>query len=289
MNFATSNKNCRAKKKTKKNHKSAPECHSDWSEPKNSEKIQQLFCRQQDLKSCLASEELNLAAELEDDGEDLIVKIFHLFLPSPQPFKFIVWDLKGTTAKSFFDISTCLYLTFPSPTTWSINNHKCLYFTHTHTCTSKWEESYGHIGNISKCLPARPHSRSCGGASFWWLPSPASDVCCCRICSDHPDTRRFCSRTRQTRGQGFCFAGFQHVNHGSFFQFICWCPVRLPSLSAFPVRRRHNEPFFIQTKFYVWKTMTGTSVRSESGREKTETAGAVRVLTLHTYLQCSHT
>lgn len=61
------------------------------------------------------SEELKLVTELEDDGEDLVVKIFHLFLRSPQPLKFIVWDLKGTRAESILGVSCCQYFTFPSP------------------------------------------------------------------------------------------------------------------------------------------------------------------------------
>lgn len=54
------------------------------------------------------SEELNLVTELEDDGEDLIVKVFHLFLQSPQPLKFIVWDLKGQRASLVFLLASIL-------------------------------------------------------------------------------------------------------------------------------------------------------------------------------------
>lgn len=72
-------------------------------------------CVDSQSKFSTESEELKLATELEDDGEDLIMKIFHLFLRSPQPLKFIIWDLKGTRAETILGVPRCQYSTFPSP------------------------------------------------------------------------------------------------------------------------------------------------------------------------------
>lgn len=59
------------------------------------------------VPACELGGELNLVAELEDDGEDLVVKIIHLLLQSPQPLKLIVWDLEK--AKSFYFFLTISY------------------------------------------------------------------------------------------------------------------------------------------------------------------------------------
>lgn len=72
-------------------------------------------CDDLQAKFSTESEELKLVTELEDDGEDLIVKIFHLFLRSPQPLKFIIWDLKGTRAKSIRVFLVANILLSPSP------------------------------------------------------------------------------------------------------------------------------------------------------------------------------
>lgn len=128
-NFVTSNRNCTLARITK--------LHQSFTLTEVTQKNVQkylifsfllqvfhlLWCmlhksyRCDDLQSKFSteSEELRRVTELEDDGEDLVVKIFHLFLRSPQPLKFIIWDLKGTRAESILGVSRCRYFTFPSP------------------------------------------------------------------------------------------------------------------------------------------------------------------------------
>lgn len=54
-------------------------------------------------------------AELEDDGEDFVVKIFHLILWVPQPLKFIIWDLRGGEHSASWVFPCCQYCTTPCP------------------------------------------------------------------------------------------------------------------------------------------------------------------------------
>lgn len=82
-------------------------------------------CDNSQSKFFTESEELKLVTELEDDGEDLIVKIFHLFLWSPQPLKFIIWDLKGTRAKK--EHLGCFLLPIFYPPQWRTSSLTQLY------------------------------------------------------------------------------------------------------------------------------------------------------------------
>lgn len=196
--------------------------------------VKAIILSEEPLDESSLSNRLRSVAELEDDGKDLVVEILDFFFHTLQLLKLKVGDLEEKRTQDLIQHVIPTYSFLESHNL--MKQIKCsAYSSSLRSCFITC--SCDNVTLFSS-LPAPLHSPFCGGASFWWLPSPAGGLCWCKTGFDRPHTQLSCTRTRPRTA-----TLIKRIQYGckSCTQLVCITDCEtLPSACVVPLVQRQN-------------------------------------------------